>query len=182
MKYIFLFLSCFCHFEIKAQTDSINITKHNKQLENNSTSTAEDINYDYYNSYTRAIIVLKDHSVLHVEQITTHNNDVMVEYKKNKIPLHPIYNLRIENIKYITFKRGTFVKGMLAGSFLGLLIAGFYAKSAEDNSIRIRRSLYVTLGIIPLGLTGGIIGSIFIKKRFMINGDREKMNNIIRHM
>lgn len=180
MKFLMLFLFCFCNIKIKAQTDSI--TKPILQVEIIPPDKEREIISDYYNSYTRAIIGLKDHSVLRVDQITTHNNDVMVEYNKKKIPLHPLYNIPVENISYVKFKSGSFVKGMLAGAFIGAIIAAVYGKSTNEDAKSIRKSLYVTLGIIPLGLTSGIIGSIFIKKTFIINGNREKMNKVIRRM
>ena len=181
MKYILFILFCFLTLQINAQTDTIVRTL--PVIEEIQPNKEKYISSEYINSYTRAIIRLKDNSVLHVNQITTHNNDVMVEYDPKKVPLNPIYKIRVENIRDVRFKRGAFVKGMLAGAVIGAVIGALYLKSTDhyrENGIR--RSLYAVSGVITLGLTGGIIGSVFIKKRFIINGDRDKMNNILRRM
>ncbi|HUS03111.1 MAG TPA: hypothetical protein VMY77_15340 [Chitinophagaceae bacterium] len=180
MKYILFILFSFLTLQINAQTDTI--IKPPPQQEKIQHDKEKNTGSDYYNSYTRAIIGLKDHSVLHVNQITTHNSDVMVEYDPKKLPLNPIYNIKVENISYVKFKRGTFVKGMCAGAVIGAMIGGLYLKINSDERNSLRRTLYVVSGIITLGLTGGIIGSVFIKKKFFINGDREKMDSIIRRM
>ncbi len=180
MKYILFILFSFYTLQINAQTDTI--IKTSPQLEKIQPDKEKYISSDYYNSYIRAIIGLKNHSVLHVNQITTHNNDVLVEYDPQKIPLNPIYNIQVENIRYVKFKRESFVKGMLAGTFIGAVIGSFYLKFTDEERSNFRRTLYVVSGIITFGLTGGIMGSAFIKKKFIINGDRDKMNKIIRLM
>lgn len=165
---------------INAQTDTIikTISPAEKIQANKEKYTGS----DYYNSYTRAIIGLKDQSVLHVNQITTHNNEVQVEYDQQKIPLNPIYNIPVENISYVKFKRGSFVKGMWVGALIAAAIGSLYSKSTNNETGSLRPMLYVVSGIITFGLTGGIIGSAFIKRKFIINGDRERMNKIIRRM
>lgn len=86
----------------------------------------------YFNSYSKALIGLKDQTVLRFTQVTTHNNDVTVEYNSKKTPLQPIYNIRVENIKYISFRRNAFLKGMLAGASLGLLLLKLATQGNED--------------------------------------------------
>ena len=182
MKYILLFTFSFCSLEINAQTDSI-ITK--------VTSQIIETDSGYYNSYTRAKIGLKDQSVLYVNQITTHLNEVSVEYDPKKIPVNAIYTIPVEQITFIKFKRGSFIQGLVAGAviggFLGAVVGGVsyrydFSKTEEDNkeSKELRKVLYGAGGAVPLGLLGSLIGPIVIKKTFYINGDREKMNKIMK--
>ena len=164
MKRLLLLVCCFSYVAVMGQVEGL---------------TPDSL--AYFNSYSKALIGLKDQTVLRVNQITTHNSDVTVEYNPKKTPLHPIYNIRVENIKYISFRRNAFVKGMLAGASLGLLILKLAIQGNDDPGAS-RNAGYVLLGTIPLTVTGGILGSIFIKKTFRINGDKQKLFKIMKRM
>ena len=190
MKYIVIFLICLYKEEqIKAQTDSAIITKPLAPVEKTQPDIDKFIS-DYYTTNTKAIIGLKDHTVLYVDRITSHLNEVMVEYDPKKIPLNPKYIFHVENVRYIKFTRGAFVKGLVAGAIIGAILGNIhgessynydFTKSKDDNeeAKNVRKYIFGALGAIPFGLSGGFIGSIFIRKIFIINGDRGKMYKVV---
>ncbi len=99
--------------------------------------------------------------------------------------------LPVKDIKYVRVKRNAFLSGFAIGGLIGYGLgygAGYithkdddlkdYDQNKEDAKAR-----GVGMGIVgaaSLGLVGGIIGPVVLRKRFVIDGKKENMQRLIK--
>jgi hypothetical protein len=96
----------------------------------------------------------------------------------------------IINLKLLKAERQSFLKGATTGGLLGFGIGallGFItytdADDLTDKENKDKRSTRAFLGGVvagvPAGVVGGMAGGLFIKKRFAINGQKDKLTKTL---
>lgn len=97
--------------------------------------------------------------------------------------------IRIDQIQTVRIKRNSFWLGFAAGAVIGYFGgygAGYItyhgSEYNEDDSRRFRSIKSGLITAAPSSIAGGLIGAILIRKRFIIQGKKEKilrLNNLL---
>lgn len=134
------------------------------------------ITVDKYNN-----VVLFLPGINMIDGAYTYKNDVRAMDKK----VVPSLDIRRIKVRRQSFASGALVGGAVGFGlgYLGGIISYDYDYSQSDDendSDKNVQGLVYGLGAaIPTALVGGFAGGIFIKKRFRINGDLEKLQTVL---
>jgi len=101
-----------------------------------------------------------------------------------------IQNISIANIKMIRNNNHALTKGGTAGIFIGfglgyLLGYATYEDKfdlTDEENIEDRKSrgaLFGFGGMVPTGIMGAFLGGIILRKRFIINGEKQKLTKAL---
>jgi uncharacterized membrane protein YfcA len=132
----------------------------------------------YFSSADKAKVYLNNDSVINGSLMSIQNN--MLVIRSNVMNERAI---SIDNIQMIKVKRQSFWMGFAAGALAGYFggygvgYVTYKAKGLDDDD-RDRRGHSIVSGFVtaaPTSLLGGLIGALVIKKKFIINGNRNKM-------
>ena len=101
-----------------------------------------------------------------------------------------IQNISIANIKMIRNNNHALTKGGTAGIFIGFGLGYLLGYATYEDKFDLtdvenienrksRGALFGFGGMVPAGITGAFLGGIILKKRFIINGEKQKLTQAL---
>ena len=150
----------------------------------------------------KGFVVLTDKKKIFLEGITFLNKDSVVLFSPGTNIIEGAFtykgdvrgmlqqNISVSAIQRLKLKRQSFASGAMVGAGGGFMLgylAGavsykddFYETDEDNDQMRNARALiFGFASALPTGLAGGIVGGLFIKKRFRINGDQERLEKVL---
>ena len=182
MRAVLIVLLLFLLLQTSAQTDSVAVryiqykVKGFVALNNRERIYFDGVTVDKYNN-----VVLFQPGPNITNGSYAYKNDVSVMNKR----IVPSSEIRKVKVKRQSFASGALVGGA-AGfglGYLGGLISYDYdftqTDDENDSDKRVQGLVYGLGAAIPTALVGGFAGGIFIKKKFRINGELEKLQTVL---